>query len=554
MKETIMVLIAGILLMGVNVFADDVSIDSDGNVETGVSNTSANFEVTGASAEDAIFGSASGTGAAGVYGINTDNNNYGILGFDNYGVYGNSVSGYAGYFDGDARVTGDLTVDGTFNALAPLAVSGSVTWGAVVSGINYEEFGYGVYGEVTGSGLYGGYFKSSSFTGRGVYGLSTGSNGTGVYGWASNGGTAGYFSSTTGYGLIVNSGNVGIGTTSPNQKLTVAGIIESTSGGIKFPDGTIQSSARYGGVAVVATSGGDYTDPLTAMGDIATWCGTPSATNPCMMKLMPGIYDLGNNGLAMQPYVDLEGSGENTTTITSTHSSGTWDANSATVSGADNMEIRFLTIENQGGNTYSIAIYNGNASPDITHVTAIASGGTYIYGVLNVSSSSPAMTHVTATASGGGSLNYAVLNVSSSSPAMTHVTAIASGWGDNKYGIGNLSSSPIMTNVTAIASGWGYSLNAGVYNDNFSAPVMTHVTATAEGGNNNFGLFNQYASSTIKTSSISGTTNSILNGSSSTVKVGASMLEGSVTGGGFTCVGVYDENFAALDTSCQPIP
>lgn len=39
------------------------------------------------------------------------------------------------------------------------------------------------------------------------------------------------------------SGNVGIGTSTPTQKLSVAGTIESTSGGIKFPDGTIQTSA-----------------------------------------------------------------------------------------------------------------------------------------------------------------------------------------------------------------------------------------------------------------------------------------------------------------------
>lgn len=39
------------------------------------------------------------------------------------------------------------------------------------------------------------------------------------------------------------SGNVGIANTSPGSKLTVSGTIESTTGGIKFPDGSIQTSA-----------------------------------------------------------------------------------------------------------------------------------------------------------------------------------------------------------------------------------------------------------------------------------------------------------------------
>jgi hypothetical protein len=43
--------------------------------------------------------------------------------------------------------------------------------------------------------------------------------------------------------IQVNSGNVGIGTTSPGNPLTVAGAIQSTSGGFVFPDSTTQTTA-----------------------------------------------------------------------------------------------------------------------------------------------------------------------------------------------------------------------------------------------------------------------------------------------------------------------
>jgi hypothetical protein len=58
--------------------------------------------------------------------------------------------------------------------------------------------------------------------------------------------------------LITNAGNVGIGTTVPGQKLSVAGMVESTSGGFKFPDGTTQTTASTGGGSSQwSTSGSD---------------------------------------------------------------------------------------------------------------------------------------------------------------------------------------------------------------------------------------------------------------------------------------------------------
>ncbi|MCH7840850.1 MAG: hypothetical protein IID38_11530 [Planctomycetes bacterium] len=51
---------------------------------------------------------------------------------------------------------------------------------------------------------------------------------------------------------VSSDGLVGIGTTSPNAKLEVTGTIHSTSGGFKFPDGTVQSSAAIAAVGTGA--------------------------------------------------------------------------------------------------------------------------------------------------------------------------------------------------------------------------------------------------------------------------------------------------------------
>jgi hypothetical protein len=242
-----------------------------------------------------------------------------------------------------------------------------------------------------------------------------------------------------------------------------------------------------------------------------------------VIKLGPGIYDLGTNNLQMKEYVDMEGSGENTTIIQGSIDNG----GLGVVNGANNAEIRFLTVSNTGGGFYAMAISNSSASPKITNVTAKASGATSInIGVYN-HGSSPTMTNVTVSASGALS-SYGVYNDSASAPTMTNVTVNVSA-AVSTYGVTNISSSATMTNVTVNPSG-GSSSNQGVLN-----------------------LANSGRTVKINHSVIQGTTETIYNGSGTTL-VGNTQLDGAAVsdGGTLTCVGAYNGSYAALNTSCQP--
>jgi hypothetical protein len=353
-----------------------------------------------------------------------------------------------------------------------------------------------------------------------------------------------------------------------------------------------EKTKGYANVVVVAKSGGDYTTISDALNSITT----ASVSNYYLIKVMPGVY---NERVVMKEYVDIEGSGELNTKITYTGSS---TLSQATLKGANNAELRTLTVENTGGDNFSIAIYNDSTSPRLTQVTASASGGTQSFGVSNTSSSSPVMTDVSATASGGSNNNTGVYN-GLSSPEMTNVRASASG-GTQSYGVYNYGSSPKMMDVSASASGG--TNNRGVYN-NGSSPVMTNVSASAEGGINNrgvnnsdssspvitalnasasggtdsFGVFNDSSSATIRNSVISAsgatnnygifnialggsykvtvdnsqitaTSNTIRNDAEFTTRIGASLLSvGIVTGTGtITCAGVYNQDYTFYASTC----
>lgn len=157
--------------------------------------------------------------------------------------------------------------------------------------------------------------------------------------------------------------------------------------------------AQPGGVAHVARSGGDYSSPVDAIGDLATWCGTPSATNRCLVDIAPGSYDLGTAQLVIPENVSVRGAGQLMTSLLSRVDTG--DQTSATITMALNSEVSDLGVANQGGGTISIGLAVLGGSPSIKRVSAAGLGGTQTNVGVLLSVGTPTLIDVSATGVGG---------------------------------------------------------------------------------------------------------------------------------------------------------
>jgi hypothetical protein len=123
-------------------------------------------------------------------------------------------------------------------------------------------------------------------------------------------------------------------------------------------------------------------DPIasgTALKNALAGISSPSSTNRWLLKIEPGIYQMTGNSLLMRPWVDIEGSGIEQTTIRMMNSSTT-----PTIAGASNAELRMLTVEAIDQGT---AMFNSNAHPRVYRVKfVVATNQTQAAAMLNVSS------------------------------------------------------------------------------------------------------------------------------------------------------------------------
>ena len=122
-------------------------------------------------------------------------------------------------------------------------------------------------------------------------------------------------------------------------------------------------------------------------------------------------------------------------------------------------------------------------------------------------------------------------------------------------GVFNEGTNVTMKDVAANARGSGGEIS-GIRNHGATVD-LTNVNAMAAGaGGNRHGIFNNVTASTVtvERSTLSGATNSILNGVSSTTRVALSKLVGTASNSGgtsLTCLLSYDDSFVLLNPACQ---
>lgn len=310
-------------------------------------------------------------------------------------------------------------------------------------------------------------------------------------------------------------------------------------------------------------------DPLASGQRLVTLLGEISGNasdNPYLLHLEPGIFDLGPGALTLKPFVDVEGSGEGVTVIRGA-------ATGALIEGADDVELRFLTVEHAPGGPNSVALDLSGDATRLTHVTAIATGGASANHAITAAGNGAVFSDVTAIAAApvGGS---AIAIYVTGDAVLRRVTAKAQG-GASSAAVVATAGSLLAEDVTATAGSAilvrGVSLETGASAtlrrvDVSATTVLAGATAvglnlldgnvTVDGGSyvavaatSNGVLCTQLAGShtaRIRNSRLASVGSNVQADAGYQVFIGDSQMSGGAVnpnGGSITCFGAYDSDY-----------
>lgn len=158
----------------------------------------------------------------------------------------------------------------------------------------------------------------------------------------------------------------------------------------------------------------------------------PSATNRWLIKLEPGEYDVGTAGFQGKSFVDLEGSGRNTTYVTGA-------TNGPIINMPQVSEVRELLALHPGGTANATAIQlstgalGAAAARRVTAVSSAGTGATHAVLITGTGLGRLEDSQMQVTVTAGSA--YGVLSQANGQPIIRRCTFQVSGSGGTAYGI-----------------------------------------------------------------------------------------------------------------------
>lgn len=342
--------------------------------------------------------------------------------------------------------------------------------------------------------------------------------------------------------------------------ISTTGVIVS-NGGFQYPDSTVQLTASFPEherIVIVSPVGSVAENGAALLNAIAGI--SPTADEPYMLKIEPGVYDVGSNQVSTKEYLDIEGSGQTLTRIKGTYPA--IGAQSGFVQMASNSELRMLTVENYGGGSAS---YTGihiltEANVRISDVTVLVHSGTSGHRGIDLGGPGTVLKNTTVVVTGGSWTTGLELNDENIVVDGAYIRAVDGS--DVNVGVasGSYQGRTIMNSIIE-ASGAASTRNTGFGNWSGSDPDIFNCIIRAFGATNNYAIYNHGTPTTnggeieIHNSRLSGEHLSVFNESTNNVYLAASQLKGPVSNAGtgaVKCVGSYNQDYNPLNSSCAP--